>query len=148
MSAWPLISHIFISWDERNRLYGFLRKHIADGTQLVARDRIQRMRYLRAHRTQKPGSGHSVYSRRLQDFLWQGWRSNYGLQSAASAAGIRPVHARDLLRAAPTDRGCTDDKPSEPLKSCGSSATLTVCPDNDCWRDKPLSLLCVSIHNG
>ena len=66
------------------------------------------------------------------------WRSNYGLRSAASAAGIHRAHARSSASGCQASLAPSGAKLSEPQKSCGSSATWPeVFPDNDCWPDCP-----------
>ena len=66
------------------------------------------------------------------------WRSNYGLRSAASAAGIHRAHARSSANGCQASLALTGGKRSEPQKSCDSSATWPeVCPDSDCWLDCP-----------
>src|SRR5215472_17100948 len=98
-------------------------------------DRFQ----LRVHVEQEPScpvcgevsqSRHSVYSRRLQDFPWQGvavelWVT-VGRFRCRNSSCPRKIFCERLPRI-----GFTGDKPSGPQKSCGSSATSpAVCPDN------------------
>src|SRR6476659_4252357 len=97
---------------------------------------------LRVHVEQEPScpvcgevsrSGHSVYSRRLQDFPWQGvavelWATVSRFRCRNSSCP-RKIFCERLPRIAVF----TGDKPNAPQKSCDSSAmSPAVCPDNDC----------------